>query len=90
MQAYCVKCRCKVDVKSPANITFKNGKPATQGVCPVCGTRIFRIGAAPPSHDGLGEVIKKIAKPEVDRAVLYKAGPPPHDSHDLGTIRKKR
>ena len=26
-------------------ITMKNGKPATQGVCPVCGTKVFRIGA---------------------------------------------
>jgi len=23
---------------------MKNGKPATQGVCPVCGTKMFRIG----------------------------------------------
>jgi hypothetical protein len=25
-------------------ITMKNGKPATQGVCPVCGTKMFKIG----------------------------------------------
>jgi hypothetical protein len=25
-------------------ITMKNGRPATQGVCPVCGTKIFKIG----------------------------------------------
>jgi hypothetical protein len=23
---------------------MKNGKPATQGVCPSCGTKMFRIG----------------------------------------------
>jgi hypothetical protein len=23
---------------------LKNGKPATKGVCPVCGTGMFRIG----------------------------------------------
>jgi hypothetical protein len=23
---------------------MKNGKPATQGICPVCGTKMFRIG----------------------------------------------
>ncbi|MDP6043292.1 MAG: DUF5679 domain-containing protein [Dehalococcoidales bacterium] len=23
---------------------MKNGKPATQGVCPNCGTKMFRIG----------------------------------------------
>jgi ribosomal protein S27E len=44
MQAYCVKCRTKREIKNPKNITMKNGKPATQGVCPVCGTKMFRIG----------------------------------------------
>jgi hypothetical protein len=23
---------------------MKNGKPATQGACPKCGTKVFRIG----------------------------------------------
>ncbi|MCK9599581.1 MAG: DUF5679 domain-containing protein [Sphaerochaeta sp.] len=23
---------------------MKNGKPATQGTCPVCGAKMFRIG----------------------------------------------
>jgi hypothetical protein len=23
---------------------LKNGRPATQGVCPTCGTKVFRIG----------------------------------------------
>jgi hypothetical protein len=23
---------------------MKNGKPAAQGTCPVCGTKMFRIG----------------------------------------------
>ncbi|MFW0859514.1 MAG: DUF5679 domain-containing protein [Dehalococcoidia bacterium] len=44
MQAYCVKCRAKVEIKNPQAITFKNGRPATQGVCHTCGTKVFRIG----------------------------------------------
>jgi Zn finger protein HypA/HybF involved in hydrogenase expression len=44
MQAYCVKCRAKKEMKDPKSITMKNGKPATQGVCPSCGTKMFRIG----------------------------------------------
>jgi hypothetical protein len=44
MQAYCVKCRTKREMKNAKAITMKNGKPATQGVCPVCGTKMFRIG----------------------------------------------
>ncbi len=44
MEAYCVKCRTKRSMKNEKNIKMKNGRPATQGVCPVCGTKIFRIG----------------------------------------------
>ncbi len=44
MQAYCMKCRKKVDIENPKAITMKNGLPATQGECPSCGTKVFRIG----------------------------------------------
>ncbi|MDD5591030.1 MAG: DUF5679 domain-containing protein [Dehalococcoidales bacterium] len=44
MQAYCVKCRAKREIKNPRQITMRNGRPATQGTCPVCGTKVFRIG----------------------------------------------
>ena len=46
MEAYCVKCRKKVTIQSPEQITMKNGKPATRGICPNCGTKVFRIGKA--------------------------------------------
>ena len=46
MQAYCLKCRAKREIKNPQSVTFKNGRPATRGTCPVCGTKIFRIGKA--------------------------------------------
>ena len=46
MEAYCVKCRSKREIQNPESITMKNGKPATQGVCPLCGTKVFRIGAS--------------------------------------------
>ena len=44
MEAYCFKCRAKRDMKNPQRVTLKNGKPATKGVCPVCGTTMYRIG----------------------------------------------
>jgi len=44
MQAYCMKCRTKREMKDPKAITMKNGRPATQGTCPTCGTKMFRIG----------------------------------------------
>jgi RNase P subunit RPR2 len=44
MEAYCLKCRTKRDIKDAAQVTLKNGRPATQGTCSVCGTKVFRIG----------------------------------------------
>jgi hypothetical protein len=44
MQAYCVKCHTKREMKNAKSVTMKNGKPATKGVCPVCGTKMYRIG----------------------------------------------
>ena len=44
MQAYCMKCRAKKEMKDPKAITMKNGKPAIQGTCSSCGTKMFRIG----------------------------------------------
>ena len=44
MEGYCVKCRTKREMRDARAITMKNGRPATQGTCPVCGTKIFRIG----------------------------------------------
>lgn len=43
---YCVKCRAKQDVQDPEKVTMKNGKPAMKGKCPVCGTGMYKIGAA--------------------------------------------
>lgn len=44
MQAYCLKCRAQREMKNPKQITMKNGKPATTGTCPTCGTTMYRIG----------------------------------------------
>ena len=44
MQAYCLKCRTKREMKDAKAVTLKNGRPATQGVCPVCATKMFRLG----------------------------------------------
>ena len=44
--AYCMKCRKKVEIKNPKQIRLKNNRPAAQGVCPVSGTKVFRIGKA--------------------------------------------
>jgi hypothetical protein len=44
MQAYCMKCRTKREMKDAKAITIKNRRPATQDVCPVCEAKMFKIG----------------------------------------------
>ena len=44
MEAYCVKCKTKVGIRNAQKVTMKNGKPATTGICPKCGTKLYRIG----------------------------------------------
>jgi len=46
LQGYCVKCRQKRDINDPQEKVLKNGRPATQGKCSVCGTTITVIGKA--------------------------------------------
>ena len=41
MQAYCVKCKNKVEIKDAEKVVLKNGRPATKGTCPDCGTKVF-------------------------------------------------
>ncbi|GAC1404044.1 MAG: hypothetical protein NVSMB64_06690 [Candidatus Velthaea sp.] len=45
-QAYCVKCKTKREMQNATQIQMKNGRPATEGKCPECGTKMFKIGAA--------------------------------------------
>ena len=46
VEAYCLKCRTQREMKDATAVTMKNGKPATKGVCPVCGTGMYKIGKA--------------------------------------------
>ena len=44
MEAYCVKCKQKREMKNPTEVTMKNGKKAVTGACSACGTKMFKIG----------------------------------------------
>jgi len=44
MQAYCMKCRKKREMKDPRSVILKNKRRATRGICPVCGTKMVRMG----------------------------------------------
>ena len=43
LTAYCVKCKGKKDITNGEDITMKNGRPAKQGLCGDCGTKVFRM-----------------------------------------------
>lgn len=61
---YCVKCREKREIDAPQAVFLgTQGRPATQGTCPECGTRMTRFGHT-SAHDGLDPA----ASPTVARA----------------------
>ncbi|MCK4423059.1 MAG: hypothetical protein KAV18_03210 [Candidatus Omnitrophica bacterium] len=43
MEAYCVKCKAKKEIKDEQEVTMKNGRKALKGKCPSCGTGMYRI-----------------------------------------------
>ena len=43
MEAYCVKCKGKREMKEAKQVKMKNGRNAMKGKCPTCGTGLYRI-----------------------------------------------
>ncbi len=58
MEAYCVKCKEKREMVSPRAEFNAAGRPVTRGICPVCGTQLFRMGNT-PEHENLPVPEKK-------------------------------
>ncbi|MEX2030101.1 MAG: type I DNA topoisomerase [Anaerolineales bacterium] len=52
METYCVRCKQKREMSEAVAVFTATGTPATRGVCPVCGTKLFRMGRT-PAHEGL-------------------------------------
>jgi len=52
VEAHCFKCKVKRPMQDGRAIFMANGRPAAEGICPECGTRLFKIGAT-PDHAGL-------------------------------------
>lgn len=67
---YCVKCKAKRDMNDPKEITMKNGRPATQGICPECGTKMFKIGKAEQLKD-LREIFSRTTPNRMARGCLF-------------------
>src|SRR5512144_3069948 len=52
MEAYCMKCKTKREMNDPVAAFNAKGSPVTIGICPVCGTKLYKMGRT-PAHEGL-------------------------------------
>jgi DNA topoisomerase I len=52
MEAYCMKCKTKREMQDPVASFNAKGSPVTIGVCPVCGTKLYKMGRT-PAHEGM-------------------------------------
>ncbi len=59
MEAYCVKCKTKREISNPEAIYNNAGAPATRGICPVCGTKIYRMGRS-EAHESIPAPSKEV------------------------------
>ena len=66
MEAYCVKCREKREIKDPEAAFNKVSAPVTKGTCSVCGTKVYRMGNT-PAHEGM-------EKPEIKPRKVERKG----------------
>ena len=71
MEAYCVKCREKREIKDPIAEYNKAGAPVTRGTCSVCGTNVYRMGRT-EAHEGLPkpEIVRKPKKTQPRKGKL--------------------
>ena len=69
MEAYCMKCKTKREMKDPVASFNAKGSPVTIGVCSVCGTKLYRMGKT-NAHEGLPPP----PKPEKKEKVVKREG----------------
>lgn len=75
MEAYCVKCREKREIKDPVADYNAAGAPVTKGTCSVCGTKVYRMGRT-EAHEGLPKpkiTRKKKVKPRNGKLVIVES-----------------
>ena len=69
IKAYCMKCKAERVVSNVQIVTMKNGRPAANGQCPVCGTKMFKflpkstvVPAAPVAvAEGVADPVVEVA-----------------------------
>lgn len=63
MEAYCVKCKTKREIQNAQASYNAAGAPVTHGICPVCGTKMYRMGRT-EAHDQLEPPVKVKREPK--------------------------
>ncbi|PKO03123.1 MAG: type I DNA topoisomerase [Chloroflexi bacterium HGW-Chloroflexi-5] len=71
MEAYCVKCKSKREIKDAVAEFNAVGTPVTRGKCPECGTSMYRMGST-PAHEGMQKPAKKV-KPRSGKLVIVES-----------------
>lgn len=62
MEAYCMKCKTKREMKDPVASFNAKSSPVTIGVCSVCGTKLYRMGRT-NTHEGM------VAPPKPEKVI---------------------
>jgi DNA topoisomerase-1 len=74
MEAYCMKCKTKREMKNPRADFNAKGSPVTIGECTVCGTKLYRMGRT-EEHSQLPPPPKpvKVEKPRHGKLVIVES-----------------
>ncbi len=74
IKAYCMKCKAERTIQNVQIVTTKNGRPAANGACPVCGTKMFKFlpssykAMATPAPTGAAVPAAPAAEPAAEPA----------------------
>jgi hypothetical protein len=60
IKAYCMKCKAERTIQNVQIVTTKNGRPAANGTCPVCGTKMFKF--LPSSYKAMAAPMAEAAQ----------------------------
>jgi DNA topoisomerase I len=66
LEAYCVKCRQKREIKEPVADYNAVGAPVIKGTCSFCGTKVYRMGRT-EAHEGIPQPKVTRKKKTVER-----------------------
>lgn len=77
IKAYCMKCKAERTIQNVQIVMTKNGRPAANGACPVCGTKMFKF--LPSSYKAMAVPAAEAAPaaPEAPVAEIAPAAEPP-------------